>query len=92
MREAPSQPVYNAAAIVTTLLEDVPQAPPTEIAPGMIKVCSKCWPGNSVYEAYPQYQGFEISHGICPAHAKEFIAYGLRHAPNAGAQKSGTFG
>jgi hypothetical protein len=39
---------------------------------GMIRVCAWCYPGEKIFDLFPDLRGkVEISHGICPAHKKQ---------------------
>jgi hypothetical protein len=38
----------------------------------VLSVCGWCWPGETVFQAFPNLRGYKISHGICPKHEIEF--------------------
>ena len=46
--------------------------------PGWIKVCAWCYPGEKIFEQFPDLRGkVELSHSICPRHHQQFML-GLR--------------
>lgn len=47
--------------------------PYTVIAPGMIKVCANCFPGESIFDLFPDLRGAKISHGACAGHRQKWI-------------------
>jgi hypothetical protein len=42
--------------------------------PGWIKVCAWCYPGEKIFDLFPDLRGQQISHTICPAHYKKSMA------------------
>ena len=40
---------------------------------GLITVCCVCYPGNTVFEAFPHLAGLglQVSHGLCDRHFKQ---------------------
>ncbi|MGA2853892.1 MAG: hypothetical protein ABSE90_07175 [Verrucomicrobiota bacterium] len=42
--------------------------------PGWIKVCAWCYPGEKIFDTFPDLRGkVQISHSVCPAHKKAVI-------------------
>jgi len=47
--------------------------------PGWIKVCAWCYPGEKIFDLFPDMRGqVEISHGICKAHYEQKMTGILR--------------
>ena len=44
------------------------------IGNGYANVCAWCWPGQSVFESYPELRRCTITHGICPECHERFLA------------------
>ena len=43
--------------------------------PGWIRVCAWCFPGQKIFDLFPDLRGqVEISHSICPAHRERCVA------------------
>jgi hypothetical protein len=43
--------------------------------PGWIKVCAWCYPGEKIFDLFPDLRGkAQISHSICPAHKEQCLS------------------
>lgn len=46
----------------------IAKAVPTVDAEGIVHCCAWCYPGASLVEAFPQFAGMKVSHGMCKPH------------------------
>lgn len=57
------------------VLNHLDKSPPTIIEGGLptdiVGVCAWCWPGESLFDVWPELRGRRLSHGQCPTcHAR----------------------
>jgi hypothetical protein len=57
--------------------------------PGWIKVCAWCYPGNTIYDVFPDLRGMQISHSICPQHKEKCLGGLLKRVKALAAEKPG---
>jgi hypothetical protein len=60
--------------MTATITSQACRRPYRVVTDDLISVCMICHPGKSIFRQFPELEGKDISHGICPAHRDQMLA------------------